>query len=298
MADSLIYEIPKFAKNTRSNFFTNRCTFSEPLVLHSHKYIEIAFVESGNGIHKIGADSYECQMGDLYIINSDIPHTFIPNEGEKFIVCNCVFIPEFFDSSLIGDISFKTLSNVFLFRPFYIDEANSYFHLRISSENYNKIKNKFNDIYNEYLEQSPGFLELIRAYMIELLIFILRQISNTEDSQSKKSKNTDVDNIITKKILSYIKEHFNDNLTNGELAMLAFLSPVQFCRVFKNTTGLTVKAFMQKVRIEIACKLLTTTNKSIEKIAYDVGYQDVKYFSNLFLKLTGLTPTKFRKENR
>jgi len=68
--------------------------------------------------------------------------------------------------------------------------------------------------------------------------------------------------------------------------------------VFKQTTGFTVKEFMQKTRVEIACGLLNDKTQTIANIANSVGYHDVKYFNKVFIKITGLTPSKMREDIR
>lgn len=53
--------------------------------------------------------------------------------------------------------------------------------------------------------------------------------------------------------------------------------------------------YLKKIRVENAKNLLLNTDQTVEDISYAVGYSDIKYFSRLFKKLTGLTPTEFRK---
>lgn len=66
-------------------------------------------------------------------------------------------------------------------------------------------------------------------------------------------------------------------------------------RIFKKQTGQTIFAYLTKVRIAKAKMLLTSGNLPICTIARQVGYEDIYYFSNVFKKQTGYSPTRYRK---
>ncbi len=292
------YEIPLCDSRTRANFYTNLVRFNERIEVHSHNYVEIAFVEDGSGVQQIGDEARPCVKGDLFLINSEIKHGFQPDEGTFLTIRNCIFLPDFFDCSLIGNKSFQTLSNGFLFRPFLIDNRNQFVEIHVIDDKFDKIRSLYEEIHSEYEAAQSGYLELIRAYMIELLIFILRNLESVSIEKGYSDETSKINLMITKKVLSYIYEHFSDDVTIDELSMLAFLSHAQFCRVFKKSTSYTVKEFMQKIRIEVACKLLNNRELTIANIANSVGYQDIKYFSKVFRKIIGKTPSSFREEIR
>ena len=68
-----------------------------------------------------------------------------------------------------------------------------------------------------------------------------------------------------------------------------------FSGMFKKETDMNFSEYLKKIRIDNAKNLLLNTENSVEDISYAVGYSDIKYFSRLFKKLTGVTPTEFRK---
>ena len=75
-------------------------------------------------------------------------------------------------------------------------------------------------------------------------------------------------------------------------------SPNYFCNIFKEYTGKSVSAYLTDLRIQHAKQLLTATNKSINLIAEEVGYESSSYFIKVFKDLTGVTPNHFRRVNR
>lgn len=292
------YELPKRDQKLRANFYANRVVCEKATEIHAHDFVELAFVEAGSGMHQIGEETRPCTKGDLFLLNAAVKHRFIPERNGTLVICNCIFLPEFFDCSLIGSKSFQTLSNVFLFRSFFMEKISPSVEIHIPDNHYVKILTLIQEILAEYENRQAGYLELIRAYMLELIIYLLRKIETEKKYSIESSPNNEINFIMTQRVLSYIEEHFNDDLTIGDLSVLAFLSPAQFCRVFKQATGFTVKEIMQKTRVEVACKLLHDTNQTISKISSSVGYQDVKYFSKIFMRITGKTPSKMREEMR
>jgi transcriptional regulator GlxA family with amidase domain len=90
--------------------------------------------------------------------------------------------------------------------------------------------------------------------------------------------------------------HAHNGLTNGiaQLAALASLGERTLLRRFRSATGHTPTEYCQALRISKACELLELTNRSIEHIAWTIGYSDTGAFRRLFNKVTGLSPAHYR----
>lgn len=101
-----------------------------------------------------------------------------------------------------------------------------------------------------------------------------------------------------KKVLSYIRTHYDAPVTLEELAAAAGMSPRYFCRVFARVTGKTPIAYLNYYRIEAAGERLLTTDDSITSIAFSCGFNDASYFSKTFLREKGLCPSRYRMQNR
>ena len=95
----------------------------------------------------------------------------------------------------------------------------------------------------------------------------------------------------------YIEQHYMDpDLSLNEIAARINLSPSHFSSVFAQETGQTFKDYLTEVRIQKARELFRTTALRSSDISYQVGYSDPHYFSFVFKKNTGFTPSEFRRQ--
>lgn len=110
-----------------------------------------------------------------------------------------------------------------------------------------------------------------------------------ENSLSQYSK-------ITQTVISYIMTHYDKKIDTQELADICFTHPSHLSRKFKQETDMTITSYQQMFRIRQAKHLLVNEIIPIEEIAWMVGYDDSSYFSRVFKRDTGYTPTQYREK--
>lgn len=134
------------------------------------------------------------------------------------------------------------------------------------------------DIINS-AEESISFIGTLMKKSIEL----------RENSSSKRYKQT-IDEVI-----EYIKDNYaDDELSLNSLASHVNVSPNYLSMIFAQQTGVTFIKYLTDYRMNKARELLKCTNKRSSEIAEEIGYRDPHYFSFLFKKLYGITPTQYR----
>ncbi len=100
------------------------------------------------------------------------------------------------------------------------------------------------------------------------------------------------------RVLIYIQNHLNEELSLDELAEVAHFSSFHFHRIFKAMVGESVKEHVRRLRLERSAILLTSTDRTILDLALEAGYESHEAFSRAFKNQLGLPPSQFRTEHR
>ena len=96
-------------------------------------------------------------------------------------------------------------------------------------------------------------------------------------------------------LILYLETNYAQKITGSDLEQLFHINFDHFNRLFKKVTGITIFAYKNKLRINRAKVLLSTTDKTVAQVAAEVGYQDVFSFSHAFKKATGFSPIEYAK---
>ena len=258
---------------------------------HFHDFIEIAYIASGSGSHTVNDQEFRIAKGDLFILGKNTVHEFQADRETELLVYNCIFQPDFIEGSLGSDDEFVQLIYRYLIQSAgNFDSRNGY--LKLTGTPSQEIEQIFEEMFEEYEKREIGYIHLIRSDLVKLMIRVFRQQGKlSPDSQGPSALNR----LMVQNTIEYMEEHYAGEIQVGDLASKYYLSPSYFSRIFKDVTGTTLVAMLQSIRIQKACELLKSTSRSVTEIAYDVGYQDMKYFYGLFRKQKGTSPKQYKK---
>ena len=98
------------------------------------------------------------------------------------------------------------------------------------------------------------------------------------------------------KVKRFAERNFHKKISLKHAAKSVYLCPKYLSRLFKQTTGMGFGQFRVSIAIKKSKELLENTDFTIEQIAFQVGYQNSESFIRIFKKITGLTPTEYRKQ--
>ena len=96
-------------------------------------------------------------------------------------------------------------------------------------------------------------------------------------------------------VKSFLDEHYKEKLSLESVASHFFIDKHYLARLFKEQYGVTLVTYLQQVRITHAKRMLRFTDKSIEEIGLECGIGELNYFSRVFKKLEGVSPSEFRR---
>lgn len=146
-----------------------------------------------------------------------------------------------------------------------------------------EVKNLFLQLYTVWKEKQPGYM--LKCKSIVYNVLYLFQLSNYKEVNSK-----------IKNSMDYLyKNYLNRDFNIDKMIKQSFLSNAYFRRFFRQIYGCSIVEFVNRLRIEHAKSLIESRHYSIQQIALMTGFSDVKYFSQVFRKFSGYTPSKYNR---
>jgi len=155
------------------------------------------------------------------------------------------------------------------------------------------------DLYKEI------FVKLIKHYntladseeiILQSLLLELIYTINKDSSLKIKNGNYSNNYSMIESSLNYIKEHLTEELSLERVAKAMSVSPIHFHNTFKTSVSKTLRDYIEEQRLKKAINLLTTTDYSLTKIAFECGFSSQSYFSYVFKRRMKKTPREYAKE--
>ena len=144
----------------------------------------------------------------------------------------------------------------------------------------------FYEIHHIWMKKNMGYQWKQNLLFQQLIYEILSDVNNLPD------KHADIQRIEV--VLDYIRKNYASNISIENLCSLIELRSAQFSIIFKKATGKTAVEYINQVRIDHSKDLLLNTSKKIRVISDMSGFNDEFYFTRVFTKLEGCSPTEYR----
>ncbi|WP_412560588.1 helix-turn-helix domain-containing protein [Winogradskyella sp. MIT101101] len=145
-------------------------------------------------------------------------------------------------------------------------------------------------MYNELTQPSPDF-SIIRHLLNAVISIVLSEKQQQQSADVSTNQNETFTNF-----LSILEENFRRPLSVGFYAEKLFMSTRNLNLICQNILQQSVSEIIETRKLIEAKNLLTSTDKTVAEIAYELGYNENSYFSNVFKKKSGQTPGEFREE--
>ena len=246
---------------------------------HQHKFFELVYVLRGTAKRKLSDALVTVSAGDYYVANPRSAHGYEDLQGLE--VVNCLFLPEYIDRALTDCPSISALLSNRILRfgvPVDISIADRVFHDTDGS-----VRRIIRNMEREYADCRTGHMEMLRCYLTQVLVHAARACE------------TRVPHETVTKVMEYLKNHYAEPLSLDTLSQLVGYTPQYLSSLFSNEVGMSIQVFLQRMRVEEACKLLAGTGMSVAEVAASVGYQDARHFSKVFVRHQTVSPKEYRK---
>lgn len=257
-----------------------RCRNDDP---HRHSFFELVYVLRGTATHHLGQETTQLHAGDYFIIDTGSVHCY-QNVDDCHIV-NCLFLPEYIDRALAECPSLSSLlsNQVMHFGvPVDIRAADRVFH-----DTDGTVRRLIEAMEQEYAAKKTGYMELLRCHLTQVLVHAVRAWEAAETQR--------IPHKAIAAVTDRLRDHCAQPLSLEALSKEAGYTPQYLSALFRRDTGMSIQEFLQRLRVQEACRLLGQKGLSLSDIAQTVGYTDSKHFSRVFRRYKGVSPKEFRK---
>ena len=247
---------------------------------HTHEFFEFVYIEQGTGRHMVDGRSYEVKRGSLLFVNFGQTHAFSVHDCTYY---NILLLPEFLGKGLAGDEdAVYALFSLML-------ESGEQSMVEFSATEAAVLDALIHTLRCEYKEKAEDYRSALADLLHYLIILVLRKLRESGSEEHVSDENG------LRDVLAYCREHFAENPSLTEVSERFFYNSSYFSRRFKQFTGVGFTAYLNSLKVERAMELLQTTDASVEQIAAEAGFGDVKTLYVQLKRFTGCTPSQLRK---
>ncbi|AYD41159.1 helix-turn-helix domain-containing protein [Clostridium fermenticellae] len=249
--------------------------------IHWHNSIEILYVLKGNFYITIDSDKYELVERDIEIVNIDEAHSVFAREKDNLLLIFHID-PNFFEK-------------------YYSDIQNMFFYTNMTDDNgqvgeeYDELRILLSMIICEAVQKQDNYDEEIEDILVKILYHLINNFHYLTNSMEDIGENEEILERYHR-IIKYIFNNYNDNITLQKIAEKEFLSTHYLSHGIKDTTGYSFTDLLNLTRADEAIKLLLDTDKTISEISEEVGFSHTRYFNKHFKIHFKSSPSQFRKK--
>ena len=264
--------------NFRSDKFLNinslgvqKCTNKDYTIIREKGRVDFHILYVSHGQIKA---YYE---GNTYILNKGDLILYMPGQKQMYEFC-VADSPESYWIHFTGVGAEELLNRSNLYNGGIYHVGSSEFH------------RLFKAMVREYYLKKVNYIPVCESMLYRLVALIPRLSQHSIDEKEVKYKKI-------YEVMEYMHNNYSINSTVTDYAGMCGLSPDRFAHLFREVTDVSPHRYITNIRIERARYLLKNTNLNVCEIALSVGMSDPLYFSRIFKKYTGISPSEYKKSS-
>ncbi|WP_296975613.1 AraC family transcriptional regulator [Thermobacillus sp. ZCTH02-B1] len=254
---------------------------------HTHDGFEIYFFHEGQAHFIINREIYVLSPGDMLLFRGDVLHRPNPSRDVPYIRSYMNFSADYV-REMVGADWHRQLMRLFA-------NPNGLL-VHWDEEEAAEIERVFREMLREQQEKAAGYEWMLQSMAAQLLIRILRKTERSGSlpaavAPTRKER-------IVREILAYLDEHYRSPVSLDMLEAHAHLNKYYICHCFKEVTGMSIRQYILRRRINEAKKLLWLTDEPVEALSERLGFGYPMHFSRMFKLMTGVSPRQYRQQAR
>ena len=255
-----------------------------PLKEHSHKYYEFYFFLGGHVSITIQKKTYTFEKGDMVLLPPGIKHYITIHEPDLPYQRFVFWITPDFAAEL------QKISEDYIYLLKHSKENEQYIY-HFDTITFNTIQSKLFLLSDEIYFDHFGKAVKLSLAVKDLILHLSRIVYEIVNPQTTKEQQG-----LFEKILDYINEHLEEELSLDQLAKIFFASKYHIAHLFKEKYGLPIHQYIIKKRLSL-CKDALLNNEEITEICLLCGFSDYSSFYRAFKKEYGLSPKQYKNQH-
>lgn len=284
LREDIVYRDPSFPHEICIDDYST--LVDNTLNCHWHSEYEYVYLKEGRLDYYLNGNRYSLRPGDLLLVGSSVMHTGIGDKEENAVALITVLSPQIMSLGIDGSIYSK------FFQP--LQEA------------------RFEGVLFRPGAESSAIIESILAlhaldkdsylYELDCLSLFVRLWRDTLDYFSRHGSDIVLEHNVhsssedgIRRIISYIKENYQQPISISSLASAAGMSRSSLFRTFPLFTSRTPAEYINEYRLTVASALLRSSSLPVSAISERCGFSSLSYFSRLFREKYGTSPLQYRR---
>ncbi|WP_456088399.1 AraC family transcriptional regulator [Parabacteroides sp.] len=236
-------------------------------------YAMLIYCTDGKGLYHIHGKTYQIEKNQYIIIPPYVPYGFEADVNDPWTIYWIHFRGKLVDSFLFPNPSPQIIQS----------DERSRQQVRISL---------FEETYNSF---AMGYIKEYLSYSSMCLYTFLSTFIFQEQFRHIGAP-THNEISFSMRVIYYLQEHVEANLTLKDLAEYFKYSESHFSTLFQKETGTSPINYFTRLKIQKACQYIELTNMKLNEIAMRLGFEEQAYFSRVFTKVMGISPSAYRKK--
>jgi len=258
-------------------------------VSHVHDFMELVIITAGEGAYRDDNAEYQLKPGYVFILHPGTAHHYIKQHHLE--LTNVIWLSDKLDLNLYDLPNSPGYNAFFHLEPSIRSKQKSVGAFRLSADQLIEAERLIMHMQSELDNNVPGSALMAVSYFLQLLTYICRCFSSSDDSEYNELRRFD-------KVILFMNQNYQKNITRAQLAKLAGMGESTFYRRFKTIMDCSPTHYLKEIRLRHAEEFLRTTDLNLVEIAYECGLYDGNYLCTIFKQYFNVTPHQYREKQR
>ena len=285
---------PTYERNVKPNkWYFQDLTFplrvteqpaQENTSIHEHECVEMVVSLAGTGLHVTPLGTRRLSRGDVVVIPIGKEHQYQEVDGLDLV--NVIYYPQKLAFPRMDLCSLPGYDVIFSKGE---SPYESYAYAHIAENDMTQIEKYLHILKDEFASRKLGYRTRTLGIFLYLVGLLAPLFANSQISHEDYHQNA------IEKVINYLEDHFDQNVTIAELTRVASMSRSTLMREFVRLMGTSPMQYLINIRLDAACHLLREYKSSIMEIAFRVGFPSTCYFTRRFSQRFHVSPSQFGK---